>query len=146
MSEPDQCIICLDTLPKLLPSAAAAGGADAVTVTDQVPPATAAAPREAQNTTTTFSTGNDEPNHLNLIAALDGCDHIIHDACIRSWAQKTNTCPICRNEFHQVRVYNGLDGKSQTNSSITQALHSQSTHGLIAYEIRKIKLTLLSLF
>jgi hypothetical protein len=44
------------------------------------------------------------------VAELDGCEHVIHDACIRSWAQKTNTCPICRNLFHSVRVYNGLDG------------------------------------
>lgn len=119
MSEPEQCIICLDNLPKLLPSAAAAGGADTVTVTDQVPLATTTAPGDAEITEITSPPANDESNHLNLIAALDGCDHIIHDACIRSWAQKTNTCPICRNEFHQVRVYNGVDGKSQANGSTT---------------------------
>lgn len=54
---------------------------------------------------------NDEASYLNVVAALDGCEHVIHDACIRSWAQKTNTCPICRNPFHSVRVYNGVDGK-----------------------------------
>jgi hypothetical protein len=48
---------------------------------------------------------------LNIVAELDGCDHVIHDSCIRSWAKKTNTCPICRCPFHSVRVYNGVDGK-----------------------------------
>lgn len=88
MSEPDQCIICLDPLPH--PSS----------LDGEVPAATTAS--EAVE---------EESSYLNIVAALDGCDHIIHDACIRSWAQKTNTCPICRNPFHSVRVYNGIDGK-----------------------------------
>ncbi|EGR52231.1 uncharacterized protein TRIREDRAFT_43817 [Trichoderma reesei QM6a] len=89
MSEPDQCIICLDPLPR--PSAATDGAVNAA----------AASIAEAVE---------GESSYLDIVAALDGCDHIIHDACIRSWAQKTNTCPICRNPFHTVRVYNGVDG------------------------------------
>ncbi|CAI4218023.1 unnamed protein product [Parascedosporium putredinis] len=42
------------------------------------------------------------------IAALDGCNHVIHDSCIRLWAQKTNTCPICREPFRQLRVFDGV--------------------------------------
>lgn len=90
MSEPDQCIICLDPLPR--PSASIDGAVDTA----------AASIAEAVE---------GESSYLDIVAALDGCDHIIHDACIRSWAQKTNTCPICRNPFHTVRVYNGVDGK-----------------------------------
>ncbi|RDA92952.1 hypothetical protein CP533_5536 [Ophiocordyceps camponoti-saundersi (nom. inval.)] len=84
MSEPEQCIICLDPLP--LPSSS------------------------PQNPAVVVPPESDDTGHLNIVAALDGCEHIIHDACIRSWAQKTNTCPICRNPFHCVRVYNGVDG------------------------------------
>ncbi|RCI16275.1 hypothetical protein L249_2175 [Ophiocordyceps polyrhachis-furcata BCC 54312] len=84
MSEPEQCIICLDPLP--LPSSSSPK------ISSVVPP------------------DSDDAAHLDIVAALDGCEHIIHDACIRSWAQKTNTCPICRNPFHCVRVYNGVDG------------------------------------
>ncbi|PHH70420.1 hypothetical protein CDD83_5447 [Cordyceps sp. RAO-2017] len=84
MSEPEQCIICLDPLPR--PSS----------VDDPAVPST--------------DPLVDDGSHLDVVAALDGCEHIIHDACIRSWAQKTNTCPICRNPFHTVRVYNGVDG------------------------------------
>lgn len=89
MSEPEQCIICLDPLPR--PSS----------LDGEVPAAT-----------TDPEAVEEESSYLNNVAALDGCDHIIHDACIRSWAQKTNTCPICRNPFHSVRVYNGVDGES----------------------------------
>ncbi|KFH48845.1 PHD and RING finger domain-containing protein-like protein [Hapsidospora chrysogenum ATCC 11550] len=104
MSEPEQCIICLDSLPLPRSSSSTALAADGDI---QIPGSSAA------NTTTVTATKseNDESaNHLNVVAALDCCEHIIHDACIRSWAQKTNTCPICRNIFHTVRVFNGVDG------------------------------------
>ncbi|KAF4581907.1 Ribosomal protein L37ae [Ophiocordyceps camponoti-floridani] len=84
MSEPEQCIICLDPLPR--------------------PSSSSLDPPQPQQPVT------DDAGHLDIVASLDGCEHIIHDACIRSWAQKTNTCPICRNPFHSVRVYNGVDG------------------------------------
>ncbi|KAJ4858958.1 ring finger domain-containing protein [Trichoderma breve] len=92
MSEPDQCIICLDPLPR--PSSSSESPQPAVDT------ATAAIAEAVEG----------DSSYLNIVAALDGCDHIIHDACIRSWAQKTNTCPICRKPFHSVRVYNGQDG------------------------------------
>lgn len=98
MSEPDQCIICLDPLPR--PSSTA------VTETDpELAPSAVAAAIQPEAV-------EEDSNYLNIVAALDGCDHVIHDACIRSWAQKTNTCPICRTPFHSVRVYNGHDGNS----------------------------------
>ncbi|KAM0263504.1 hypothetical protein ACHAQJ_001122 [Trichoderma viride] len=100
MSEPDQCIICLDPLPR--PSSSTQSNEAAVD-TATVPIAEAA---------------EGDSNYLNIVAALDGCDHIIHDACIRSWAQKTNTCPICRKPFHSVRVYNGLDGIAVTTYEV----------------------------
>lgn len=114
MSEPDQCIVCLDPLPR--PSAAldadpivtlpVSDGVAAVAQGEPAPAATAT----ATATATASDTLEGGSSCLNIVAALDGCDHIIHDACIRSWAKMTNTCPICRNPFHSVRVYNGLDG------------------------------------
>lgn len=94
MSEPDQCIICLDLLPR--PSEPTQKPVNGGSTSEAGP--TTPVPR-------------DDSENLDLVAALDGCEHVIHDACIRSWAQKTNTCPICRNIFHSVRVFNGLDGK-----------------------------------
>ncbi|KAK7416413.1 hypothetical protein QQX98_005229 [Neonectria punicea] len=133
MSEPEQCIICLDPLPLPRPTSIDAGhggggsgsgvvGAG-VGVGDAVPVPAATAPKAVQvkvegdvdidvdnGNGNSNSNGNDDSSYLNIVAALDGCNHIIHDSCIRSWAQKTNTCPICRNPFHSVRVYNGVDG------------------------------------
>ncbi|KAM0562282.1 hypothetical protein ACHAPJ_002730 [Fusarium lateritium] len=108
MSEPEQCIICLDPLPRPSgPSAALTAAA----VSDGVAGGDSGEPAPIPATTATASEIlEDDLNYLNIVASLDGCDHIIHDACIRSWAQKTNTCPICRNPFHSVRVYNGADG------------------------------------
>ncbi|KAJ6446442.1 PHD and RING finger domain-containingprotein [Purpureocillium lavendulum] len=91
MSEPEQCIICLDPLPR--PSLL-----------------NGAAPGDATSTAAIAEAVAEDNNYLDIVAALDGCEHIIHDSCIRSWAQKTNTCPICREPFHTVRVYNGADG------------------------------------
>ncbi|KAJ6788211.1 hypothetical protein PWT90_02176 [Aphanocladium album] len=99
MSEPDQCIICLDHLP----TPASINGASS---DDSV---AAALEHEA---------AAQDDSYLNIVAALDGCEHIIHDACIRSWAKKTNTCPICRTPFHSVRVYNGVDGTAVSTYTV----------------------------
>ncbi|PHH63961.1 hypothetical protein CDD81_5180 [Ophiocordyceps australis] len=93
MSEPEQCIICLEELPRPL-AVDVANGAQA----------------DATAPTADAHKIDDDASLLDIVAALDGCEHTLHDSCIRSWAQKTNTCPICRNPFHSVRVYNGVDG------------------------------------
>ena len=100
MSEPEQCIICLDALPRPSPLSPADDALHGPPTNSAVDPAT-----------TIAGSVDHDVNYLNIVAALDGCEHVIHDACIRSWAQKTNTCPICRNPFHSVRVYNGVDGE-----------------------------------
>lgn len=97
MAEPEQCIICLDPLPV----SSTLDGGESGDATSSSAAAVGAVDAALEDTA-----------HLNIIASLDGCEHIIHDACIRSWAQKTNTCPICRNPFHSVRVFNGIDGMS----------------------------------
>lgn len=125
MAEAEQCIICLDPLPR--PSASLqAPAALTIAASDAAAPAGGVSAASASASTSTFTSEptpipattttatevlEDDSNYLNIVAELDGCDHIIHDACIRSWAKKTNTCPICRCPFHSVRVYNGVDGK-----------------------------------
>ncbi|KFA63416.1 hypothetical protein S40285_06595 [Stachybotrys chlorohalonatus IBT 40285] len=117
MSEPEQCIICLDPLPLPSSSSLEAAGpskvAPSVTTTANTPSTASTLAITATTNEATDSSANtseEDLSYLNIVAALDGCEHIIHDACIRSWAKKTNTCPICRNPFHTVRVYNGVDG------------------------------------
>lgn len=117
MSEPDQCIICLDRLPVSLPPDIVNGAASVGATTTTTSTTTTAAPTSAPPPDP--EPVDDEASYLNIVAALDCCEHVIHDACIRSWAQKTNTCPICRTPFHSVRVYNGLDGKLHHPDLIT---------------------------
>ena len=45
------------------------------------------------------------------IALIDACGHILHDACLREWTGKANSCPICRQTFHLVHVYDKIGGK-----------------------------------
>lgn len=127
MAEAEQCIICLDPLPRpsaplQAPAALTIAASDASTGAGAGPAGVSATSASASTftsesapipatTTTATEVLEDDSNYLNIVAELDGCDHIIHDACIRSWAKKTNTCPICRCPFHSVRVYNGVDGK-----------------------------------
>ncbi|CCE30974.1 uncharacterized protein CPUR_04825 [Claviceps purpurea 20.1] len=129
MNEPEQCIICLEPLPRaststsplLSPALSSAVNAAhneataATTTTDTTDTTdtthlTASAAAPDSTSAVPAAAAAPEPNHLDIVASLDGCEHVIHDACIRSWAQKTNTCPICRTPFHFVRVYNGVDG------------------------------------
>lgn len=46
----------------------------------------------------------------NKIAVIQVCGHILHDACLREWTGKANSCPICRQAFHLVHVYDKVGG------------------------------------
>lgn len=137
MNEPEQCIICLEPLPRAststspLPSPALSSAVNAghneataattnttdTTDTDTTHLTASAAAPDSTSAVPAAAAAAPEPNHLDIVASLDGCEHVIHDACIRSWAQKTNTCPICRTPFHFVRVYNGVDGTCNTTQT-----------------------------
>jgi hypothetical protein len=36
-------------------------------------------------------------------SSVDGCQHTFCLRCIRKWAKSKNTCPLCREEFLQIR-------------------------------------------
>lgn len=38
-------------------------------------------------------------NSRSLVKELPKCKHCFHADCIIPWLEKTNTCPLCRNEF-----------------------------------------------
>ena len=54
-------------------------------------------------------------NHEN-VAKIEVCGHMLHDACLREWTDKANSCPICRQTFHTVTVYDKVGGKFATRS------------------------------
>ncbi|KAK2013006.1 PHD-finger domain-containing protein [Colletotrichum eremochloae] len=102
MTEPDQCIICLESLqhPSSQPdSAKGAGPAASATTTTQAVYRTIDSDIEIL-----------EDQESNFIATLVGCNHVVHDQCIRSWAKNSNTCPICRTPFNEVSLSSELNG------------------------------------
>ncbi|KAI0881843.1 uncharacterized protein GGS22DRAFT_51372 [Annulohypoxylon maeteangense] len=108
----DQCIVCLETLdaqssPSLsqlheppeddLPqsSSSAAGEANA----------SAPARLPSKSPLGIHPSGED-----SNIAVIQICGHALHDACLREWTGKANSCPICRQAFHLVHVYDKVGG------------------------------------
>ena len=93
----DSCIICMEELG-VVPDAAA----------NDLHNAGAVAGLPSKSTTT-------HPNQTHgqqSIALIKPCGHVLHDECLRQWAQKANSCPICRHIFNQVEVLDKVGGKS----------------------------------
>ncbi|KAI0834838.1 hypothetical protein F5Y06DRAFT_300262 [Hypoxylon sp. FL0890] len=105
----DQCIVCLENLDvqlspplsqlhvppddDLLQSSSSKGAAA---------PARLSPPKSPLD-----STKIDEDQK---IAVIQVCGHALHDACLREWTGKANSCPICRQAFHLVHVYDRVGG------------------------------------
>ncbi|KXX83214.1 PHD and RING finger domain-containing protein 1 [Madurella mycetomatis] len=51
------------------------------------------------------------PFNHDHIATIPVCGHTLHDGCLREWSEKANSCPICRQTFHLVTVYEKVGGK-----------------------------------
>ncbi|KAI1203750.1 hypothetical protein F5X97DRAFT_641 [Nemania serpens] len=60
------------------------------------------------NNTTTLRSPRITDN--NNIAVIQVCGHVLHDSCLREWTGKANSCPICRQAFHLVNVYDRVGG------------------------------------
>ncbi|KAK0369377.1 PHD-finger domain-containing protein [Colletotrichum limetticola] len=115
MTEPDQCIICLESLQH--PSLQQQQQQQDVAAGNVAGPAAAKATAAATTTTVqpTYRTIDSDLEILeepesNYIATLVGCNHVVHDQCIRSWAKNSNTCPICRTPFNEVSLSSELNG------------------------------------
>ncbi|KAI0181091.1 hypothetical protein GGR52DRAFT_577723 [Hypoxylon sp. FL1284] len=124
----DQCIVCLENLdvqsppaqlrtsPELDSSRRSPSESDPITAVGAgalVQPPTQAPAQSSANPPlpkTANGDGNgDDPN--NVIAVIEVCGHVLHDACLRVWTGTANSCPICRQAFHLVHVYDKVGGK-----------------------------------
>jgi len=125
----DQCIVCLENLDTAVPSpqlqSGSSGGAvgsgsepqpeQAAAAAEPVAassPNAAASPSSSSTTTgkqAAIDLENGE-NHDN-IAVIQVCGHMLHDLCLKEWTGKANSCPICRQSFHLVQVYDKVGGK-----------------------------------
>lgn len=112
MTDPDQCIICLESLQSRPRVEAAAPPEPDLDSTEPTKPAVDEPLVEVKpDPDESLVEIKPDPDEDNLIATLVGCNHVVHDRCIRSWADNSNTCPICRTAFNEVSLSAELDGK-----------------------------------
>lgn len=100
----DQCIVCLENLDVALPLDNSA----VQPATFPVPGSESATPTvQTQPKSTADNTTIDDDSK---IAEIHICGHILHDSCLRDWTAKANSCPICRQTFNFVNVYDKVGG------------------------------------
>lgn len=135
----EQCIVCLEILDSAElvqqlqgdddgggdSGSGPGGGASPADLSAPTPLAlaatAAASPTISTTTTTTTTTATKDLFELGNAASLESndniakieiCGHVLHDSCLREWTVKANSCPFCRQAFHQVEVYDKIGGKS----------------------------------
>jgi hypothetical protein len=57
--------------------------------------------------------GDVEPDDL---AGISGCEHRFCFGCIEKWAERENTCPLCKNRFAKIDRINKKRKKGQKNT------------------------------
>ncbi len=118
----DQCIVCLETLAGVL-AGAPPDAPSTVAVAGNAPDAALEPPPAVGKSTATSSPGKtpdadnsvqikQEPQEDENVAQIQVCGHLLHDSCLKEWTEKANSCPICRQIFHLVHVYDKVGGKS----------------------------------
>ncbi|CAN6214326.1 unnamed protein product [Urochloa humidicola] len=50
----------------------------------------------------------DELRHGQLCSEVPACRHVFHEGCIRAWARKKNSCPLCRAKIVAARDADGM--------------------------------------
>ncbi|KAK3692263.1 hypothetical protein B0T22DRAFT_418856 [Podospora appendiculata] len=104
----DQCIVCLEVLeveptaaPPSPPSTSTSTSASGTgTGTGTIPAAASALTNPIIPPTL----------YRDNVAQIQICGHVLHEACLREWSEKANSCPICRQTFHTVHVYDKVGG------------------------------------
>lgn len=125
----EQCIICLENLdggqvspkhPPFQPEAPGAAELVAAASTATTTPRNPADQHHLSNCNPSLthqtSDGQIDNSHAEndaanaKIAVLDGCEHVLHLCCIQQWTEKANSCPICRQSFNLVNVFDQVGG------------------------------------
>lgn len=92
----EQCIVCLEDLDHA-PKLDDADPSPSVIAEENLEGTTTAAAQQHNRLQSKHSTSD-------LIGVIQGCNHVLHDICLKEWIQKANSCPICRTQFNKVEV------------------------------------------
>jgi hypothetical protein len=103
----DQCIVCLEPL-----DVEASAPADAAQLQQDKLNHERLAIEDADTLAKENHQNGPDHVHDDNVAKIDVCGHMLHDECLREWTDKANSCPICRQRFHSVTVYDKVGGKS----------------------------------
>ncbi|KAI0138531.1 hypothetical protein F4776DRAFT_662906 [Hypoxylon sp. NC0597] len=106
----DQCIVCLENLDVQLPPSPSQLHVPPDDNLLQDPSSSRAAGVPARPSPPKSPLGNTRNDEDHKIAVIQICGHALHDACLREWTGKANSCPICRQTFHLVHVYDKIGG------------------------------------
>ncbi|KAH6849974.1 hypothetical protein B0I37DRAFT_101791 [Chaetomium sp. MPI-CAGE-AT-0009] len=114
----DQCIVCLDPLEVEVSAA--------ISATPLAPAEQQQLKDHHERLAIEDADALDKPNQENApentnhenVAKIEVCGHMLHDACLREWTEKANSCPICRQTFHTVTVYDKVGGKSLSTRKV----------------------------
>jgi 4-hydroxy-3-methylbut-2-en-1-yl diphosphate synthase IspG/GcpE len=105
----DQCIVCLEDLDKNFTEIHSINS-DLLAETAQV-----------TGLSLDASLGNAEQQQL--IAVIQTCGHILHNVCLQAWIEKANSCPICRQTFNLVEVYDKVGGRLSNSPVLQQTIN-----------------------
>jgi hypothetical protein len=74
-----------------------------------------------------------EPEPADL-ASINGCEHMFCFGCIEKWADRENTCPLCKQRFTKIDRVNKSKKKAAKSSkkvkNRSQRLEMTQSHGL----------------
>ncbi|KAK4218105.1 39S mitochondrial ribosomal protein L46-domain-containing protein [Rhypophila decipiens] len=111
----DQCIVCLETLEQAVPSSPQlpppdpdATSTDTAGLEDHLRPKSVE--KLARIGLAASAITGSAPLQHDHVAEIQFCGHLLHDSCLREWTEKANSCPICRQTFHFVKVYDKVGG------------------------------------
>jgi hypothetical protein len=110
----DQCIVCLDDLDPPLASAESPPH----TALTGVAGSPAAEPAATSPKSQTSSDERGRGVSHEHVAVIEVCGHMLHDACLREWIEKANSCPVCRQSFHLVKVLDRVGGERDVPLSL----------------------------
>lgn len=109
----DQCIVCLEPLDVVATPLAPAEQELQKALRDQHERLV----REDPDALSKINqTNTSEPANPSHVAEISACGHTLHDECLRGWSEKANSCPICRQTFNVVTVFEKVGGEFATPS------------------------------